>query len=400
MFFIDDEEFTKYGYYDVEGFKTLSKLEAWQLSKGDFNKIKFIYNDYHFSKIDWSVEPKEDIYELFRQRAQQIREKYDYVVLVYSGGVDSHTVLETFLRNNIHINEICSFGNPELVDKEKSINIEVFNSAIPFINSLDLKKLGTKFRFIDISQTVLNEQFLDKHHFDNFQYYNLSISMWMSTANSHVLKSKIPEHLKLASQGKKICYVWGFEKPSLDFHKGNWYTKFVDNSINFSAKQYNNRILLGDKFNNFYDETFYICKEFPQITFKQCHLLIKYMKTLKENDVGLKSVHELPIFGPWVQFNENLWLSKRMVDSCVYPKAVISNFKDDKLYTGSQLFSKKDSWFYESNHEHKTKYVDKMMSLVKNYGSFFRYRDNLPFSTKPVFSKFYKIGKKPEENIN
>ena len=127
MFFIDDEEFTKYGYYDVEGFKTLSKLEAWQLSKGDFNKIKFIYNDYHFSKIDWSVEPKEDIYELFRQRAQQIREKYDYVVLVYSGGVDSHTVLETFLRNNIHINEICSFGNPELVDKEKSINIEVFN---------------------------------------------------------------------------------------------------------------------------------------------------------------------------------------------------------------------------------------------------------------------------------
>ena len=43
MFFIDDEEFTKYGYYNVDGFKTLSKLEAWQLSKGNFNKIKFIY---------------------------------------------------------------------------------------------------------------------------------------------------------------------------------------------------------------------------------------------------------------------------------------------------------------------------------------------------------------------
>ena len=103
MFFIDDEEFTKYGYYNVDGFKTLSKLEAWQLSKGDFNKIKFIYNDDHFSKIDWSVEPKEDIYELFRQRAQQLREKYDYIVLIYSGGVDSHTILETFLKNNIQI---------------------------------------------------------------------------------------------------------------------------------------------------------------------------------------------------------------------------------------------------------------------------------------------------------
>ena len=67
---------------------------------------------------------------------------FDYIVLIYSGGVDSHTVLETFLKNNIHINEICSFGNPELVDKTKSINIEVFNAALPFIDTLDLKKLG------------------------------------------------------------------------------------------------------------------------------------------------------------------------------------------------------------------------------------------------------------------
>jgi hypothetical protein len=133
---------------------------------------------------------------------------------------------------------------------------------------------------VDISQTVLNEQFFDNHHFDNFQYYNLSISMWMSTASSHVLKSKIPEHLKLANEGKKICYVWGFEKPNVAFFDGAWHTKFVDNSINFSAKQYNNRIILGDKFHNFYDETFYICKEFPQITLKQCHLLVRYMKTL------------------------------------------------------------------------------------------------------------------------
>ena len=399
MFFIDDEEFTKYGYYNVDGFKTLSKLEAWQLSKGNFDKIKFIYNDDHFSKINWSVEPKEDIYELFRQRAQQLREKYDYIVLIYSGGVDSHTVLETFLKNNIHINEICSFGNPELVDKTKSINIEVFNAALPFIDTLDLKKLGTKFRFVDISQTVLNEQFFDNHHFDNFQYYNLSISMWMSTASSHVLKSKIPEHLKLANEGKKICYVWGFEKPNVSFFDGAWHTKFVDNSINFSAKQYNNRIILGDKFHNFYDETFYICKEFPQITLKQCHLLVRYMKTLKENDDRLRKVTELPIFGPWIQYNKELWLPKKMVDSCAYPNAIMANFKDDKLYTGSQLFSKKDKWFYESNHQHKTKYVDKMISLVKNYGNFFRYRGEIPFSTKPVFSKFYKISDKNELDI-
>jgi len=123
------------------------------------------------------------------------------------------------------------------------------------------------------------------------------------------------------------------------------------------------------------------------------------MKTLKENDDRLRKVTELPIFGPWSQYNKELWLPKKMVDSCAYPNAIMANFKDDKLYTGSQLFSKKDKWFYESNHQHKTKYVDKMISLVKNYGNFFRYRGEIPFSTKPVFSKFYKISDKNELDI-
>ena len=43
MFFDNDLEFTKHGYYQVDNIKTLSKFEAFRFSGGDLNKIQFIY---------------------------------------------------------------------------------------------------------------------------------------------------------------------------------------------------------------------------------------------------------------------------------------------------------------------------------------------------------------------
>ena len=98
MFFIDDPEYTKHGYYLVDGIKTFSKFEAWQLSNNNTDNIKFIFNDDLFSTYDWSKEPEEDIYELYRRRAYQLRKDYDYIVLLYSGGIESQVMLETFLE--------------------------------------------------------------------------------------------------------------------------------------------------------------------------------------------------------------------------------------------------------------------------------------------------------------
>jgi hypothetical protein len=103
MFFEDKEEFTKHGYYLVHGIKTLSKFEAWKLSGGDIDCVRFIFNDDVFEKEDWTEEPTEDIYELYAQRAIQLRKDYDYLVLMYSGGIDSHVMLKTFLENSIQI---------------------------------------------------------------------------------------------------------------------------------------------------------------------------------------------------------------------------------------------------------------------------------------------------------
>lgn len=411
MFFIDDEEFTKYGYYDVEGFKTLSKLEAWQLSKGDFNKIKFIFNDDEFKMHDWSKEPEEDIYELYKRRAQQLRKEYDYIVLIYSGGVDSHTILETFLQNNLRIDEICSFSNNDVEAKTEKFNQEIYNAAIPFVQTLDLKKLGTTFRLINIGEMIV-EQLSDNYHFENFEHYSISTPFWRTAVSNHVLKSKIIEHRKLTESGKKVCYLWGHEKPCIKIVNQEYCLSITDTfSGGFGAKQYNNRIRLKNHFDNFYDEAFYICKEFPEISIKQGHLLVNLMCSIKDGDSRIKNGWEVPIFGPFVQYKDlgkfsSLWLSKPAVDKCIYPQALMARFGDDKLYRGSTLFSKKDNWFYNSNHDNKNKFYQKMNNLIKNNPGLYTQRpksiDNLDgdsfiFGTTPIHSQYYTIKRVPEK---
>ena len=407
MFFIDDPEYTKHGYYLVDGTKTFSKFEAWQLSGHDISKIKFIFNDDVYSTYDWSKEPEEDIYELYRRRAYQLRKDYDYIVLIYSGGIDSHTILETFLDNNLRIDEICTFSNNDVQAKTEKFNQEVYNAAIPFVETLDLKKLGTKFRLVNIGQIII-DQLSDTYHFENFEHYSLSTPFWRTAVGNQVLKGKIDEHRKLVEAGKRVCYLWGHEKPSIRIVNREYCLTVPDTfSGGFGAKQYNNRHQLKNSFDNFYDEAFYICREFPEISIKQGHLLAKYMLSISDNDSSIKKLTEIPIFGPYVQYNDNgvinsSWLSKSAVDKCIYPKALMSRFGDDKLSTGSTIFSKKDNWFYNSNHENSTKFKQKIDQLIKNNYGLYRYRpknlnnlegEKFVFSTRVILSQHYSIRK-------
>ena len=96
----------KLGFYMLGGKKFYTKPEALveATKTGIFPEWNFNRNV--FDSYNWSVEPNIDIKELYRLRALQLREKYDYLILAYSGGADSHNILLSFMRQNIHIDEI------------------------------------------------------------------------------------------------------------------------------------------------------------------------------------------------------------------------------------------------------------------------------------------------------
>jgi len=395
MFFTDELEFTKHGYYQVNNIKTLSKFEALRFSGNDIGQIRFVYNEDVMDQQDWTVEPTEDIYELYAERARQLRGKYDYLVLLYSGGIDSHTVLTSFLENNIRLDEICSFTNTQVESTSGKFNQEVFNAAVPFVNTLDLTKLGTKFRLFDISDLVIN-QFDDEFHFENHHLYNQGVgNNWTNATRSHLLKSKIQDHMRLTEQGKTVCYIWGYDKPLLMFKDNNYYIQFADNSIDLNMRQYVNKKMLAGKFANFYDEPFYTCRELPNITIKQAHLLLKLIKTISPADPRLQSQDELPTSGPFVVHHRAEYfrfLPKKLVDGAIYPRANLLQFSDDKTRT-SMILAAKDTWFIRSNHHNQHKWLQHLDNLIKENQGLFRFKNNKVLQINHMLSKSYCVGK-------
>lgn len=394
MFFIDDEEFTRHGYYLINGIKTLSKFEAWQFSKGNFHLVKFIFNDNIMDQYDWSVEPKENIYDLYRQRAEQLRNDYDYIVLMYSGGVDSHNILETFLHNNIKIDEICTFSNADVESTTKKFNQEVFNKALPFLHTLNLKKIGTKFRYIEIGQYMI-DQWSDEFNFENFEHF-LQGPQWF-VVRSQILKNSIDDHIKISDLGKKICYVWGLDKPCVRIRNNRHCLVFVDKCIDFGIREFITKTMFDKKLLNFYDEPFYISKKCPKISIKQSHLLINLIKKIDKSDPNLKTSSQLTNTGPFVTHHRDLnghdkFLSKEMVNKALYPNLIISEFGDDKIH-GSSLLTKRDAWFSLSEHDNKIKWIQKLSKLVKNNSDYYYIVDNKLLGTRHIDSKLYYITK-------
>jgi hypothetical protein len=136
-------------------------------------------------------------------------------------------------------------------------------------------------------------------------------------------------------------------------------------------------------------------------------MLANLMSAMLPNDTRIKPIWEIPIFGPYVQYQEsdrknNNWLSKPAIDKCIYPRAIMDRFGDDKLYRGSTLFSKKDNWFYNSNHENQKTVHQTIHQMIKDNQGLYSFRpksladvngETFAFSTKPIYSQYYSIRK-------
>jgi hypothetical protein len=97
------------GHYIVDGKLYYSKSHALYESSVSNKKIEWSFNNEvweNFSKNRLPILGKTPLDTLYKERAQQLRDKYDYLILNYSGGPDSHNILMTFINNNIHLDEV------------------------------------------------------------------------------------------------------------------------------------------------------------------------------------------------------------------------------------------------------------------------------------------------------
>lgn len=339
----------KLGCYRVGNLKFYSKLEAIEAQLRTGTHLHWDFNEAVFSSYDWTVEPTDDILDLYKKRAQQLRAKYDYIVLWWSGGADSTTVLQSFLLNDIKIDEIVTYSNYEASgDRTDFLNAEVFEVVIPTVEQLKSQYPWLKHRVVDISKHTL-DVFLDKDlRFD-----------WLYTMNmfftpNHIARDgivfKIKEWRDLVDQGQKFCVLWGHDKPRICHENGRFFFRFIDIIDNGpNVKSFAGLL-------PYTDELFYWTPDMPEILIKQSHLIKNYMN---RNLLTSPYISDHKSDLAYKMHNDKmLWLSVDGVHSVIYPNWSLNTFTVGK--PASIITSPRDAWFFNSEHNNASKRIWRM----------------------------------------
>jgi hypothetical protein len=246
-------------YWEYAGTRYKSKIKAIEASGGDISSISFFAFSDSFYSYSWNKEPRESWEELLLQRALLLREKYKYLKLWFSGGADSTTVLNTFLRNNIPIDEIVVYRfaiNDNFLNKS---NYEIDSYVTPFLKNLNKVLINTKISYIDFGKDYYDKYLGEK---------------WLHTKSSLELRHyHIPK-----IRGKNYCNIFCDLTPDVYYDKGCWYSDLWDSSN------------LGEvaSFSNI--ELFYSTDEFPELHAKQLHIVKNYLKDNKLYSIRTNSV--------------------------------------------------------------------------------------------------------------
>lgn len=371
----------KLGFYDVGGKIFFSKPEALfeATRSGQFPHWNF--NRKVFDAQPWLDEPDLDLRTLYCMRAQQLREKYDYIRLEASGGADSTTALYSFLLNGIHIDEII-FRYPK--QGEKGLEPDAKNTkpentlsewefaAKPLLQWVATNYPGIKITLHDFSQDILS--------------YTGDES-WIESAKDylhpeHTFKHNplaTKEQFDLADSGKKICNLYGIDKPKICIRDGRWYFYFMD----FQANHANTNT---QGYDNITTEYFYWTPDLPEILRKQVHTICKWFmlphnKHLQflvrwpNHSVTQRSVYEqLTKSLIYPDYDPTTWQTTKSTNT-FYSEMTwwfFKNFKDSRFYQ-----------VWEAGLAHVAQKIDP---------KFFNYEHGRPVGFVGFMDKFYDLG--------
>ncbi len=268
MIELDNTQQPKLGYYQVGTNKHFSKAYALMEATRTNQFPEWHFNREVFDNLPWTQEPQIDIRALYKIRAQQLREKYDYLRLEFSGGADSSTVMYSFLLNDIHLDEIV-FRYPKSGDKNFSDNpfdtrcenslSEWEFAAKPILQWVATNHPKVKITIHDYAHDMISKKFDESQFLMTREYIQPQHSF------KHDQLATLDQKL-LADKDKSICVVYGVDKPKLCIKDKKWYVYFMDLQANHGNPIHSDH-------NNITTEYFFWQPDLPEIVLKQAHII-------------------------------------------------------------------------------------------------------------------------------
>jgi hypothetical protein len=234
---------------EYEGKKYNTRKDILELPN---NNKTILHINSVFENIDWTKEPTKSLKQLYKERAEQIRDMYDYLILYFSGGSDSITALNAFLDNDIPLDEVVINSFYQIDHSALSCDYaqaylkkRMFRGKIT-VNMIDLNML-----------TEINKRNLWEHN-KNFTglVHNLSrfrIDIFEQT-----------DLLQYTRRNGNIGHIFGADYPVVSKHNNAFYCSMRVNQLCIT-------MFAPDLI------AFFITNDMPEVHIKQCHVLARFM---------------------------------------------------------------------------------------------------------------------------
>ena len=255
----------RFPHYRVDGVPYFSKFDAMvaardivkTTSRDIHDVMKFRCFDKYLGAVDFSKEPEKTYQELCISRALQLRMKYKYIRLWYSGGVDSHTTLMSFYRAGTAPDEICFMSNKSWDSKEMGGNLEYEMLSVPMQEQIRLLFPNTKQRVITFHYDFWKT--LDTTHFHDILYKAcITYPLGRDIPTAFEIDQTLMDAVN--ANPNSMCELCGEPKIYLFKKDGEWWTSISD-------FQLMNMICVPNL------EMFHLSPDFPDIYVKQCHMV-------------------------------------------------------------------------------------------------------------------------------
>lgn len=268
------------GFYRCNRQNFGTKVNALLHSKQTNQPVEWIFHNDVYSRYPWNIEPDLTLDQLYDARARELREQYDYIVLSYSGGADTNNILESFIRQNLHIDEIVTNHITGATKNTTVLDSKVMNSwnfaaehslqAIPRLREIHNRIPRTKITILDVSDLVINSL----NSFDDVD--------WVLGRNDHLSVGQLFRYnyfyfnniKRQFDKNLKIGIIVGADKPRTYIDgMGQFHLYFTDTVVNVAPVNDFN-----DQYTNAVTELFYWSATTAPLICKQAHVIKRWLE--------------------------------------------------------------------------------------------------------------------------
>jgi hypothetical protein len=319
-----------YGHYRVGSTTHTHKLSALiDGSRIDAPKVTWHFHENIYSQLNWQEDSKFTLDELYQQRARQLRDKYDYLVLSFSGGSDSWTVLQAFIDSSTHLDEIFVRWPLDATHSKYSVNTTTSAS-----NMLSEWELNIRPMLAEYQKIIPNTKITVHDWSSELLTREIDDSDW-SIAQDHLNPGSFLKfqaigdtELHAIEQGKRTAIIFGTDKPALFCENGAVYCTFTDKSANGHAYSKFDRV----------SELFYWSPDLPDIVHAQAREIYNYIKLNKQLIVLIDNKTKND------EARKNMWNS--VTKLIIYKKySQLNTFQVVKSY--NNILDEVDSWMVD-----------------------------------------------------